>query len=140
MRLFSFFTAARLTNKRRSSKRVFQVEPLEDRALPSGNSISGFVFQDANNSGLYQPGDTPIGNVAITLVNASNTVVGTTTTAADGSYSFNIDSTISTAPGTGSRGSSPAAAEVASEAEASFERGAEAPRGLKPALHLAHRA
>ncbi|HEY0685361.1 MAG TPA: SdrD B-like domain-containing protein [Steroidobacter sp.] len=52
----------------------------------SGSAVIGVVFRDFNRDGVQQPGDTPIANVTITLRDAGNTIVGTTTTAADGSY------------------------------------------------------
>jgi len=59
-------------------------------------SLNGFVFTDANNDGIKDPGDTGIGSVTLTLsgltasgVNVCTTIPScTTTTAADGSYSF----------------------------------------------------
>ena len=58
--------------------------------IPLG-SLSGFVYVDNNNSGQKLPGDAPIAGVTLTLVRtdtASPVTIGTTTTAADGSYSF----------------------------------------------------
>ena len=58
--------------------------------IPLG-SLSGFVYVDNNNSGQKLPGDAPIAGVMLTLVRtdtASPVTIGTTTTAADGSYSF----------------------------------------------------
>lgn len=71
-------------------------ETLEGRFLPSGNAISGFVFQDLNNNGLMDPGEPPIANTQIELHNSSNVVVGTTTTDANGFYSFTTDNTVDT--------------------------------------------
>ena len=48
-------------------------------------SLSGKVLEDGDNNGT---GDTPIGGVTVALKNSAGVVVGTTTTAADGSYSF----------------------------------------------------
>ena len=59
------------------------------------NTISGFVYLDANNDGVKDPGETGVGGVTVTLsgMTASNVDVCTTTTctattASDGSYSF----------------------------------------------------
>jgi hypothetical protein len=76
------------------------LEPLEDRQLLSGNVISGFVYHDANDNGLREPGEQPIANSTIQLLNSSRTVIGVTATDANGYYQFNADSTISTAPTT----------------------------------------
>jgi len=56
---------------------------------PPAGSISGSVYQDVNNDGIRQPGEQGIGGTTVTLVNATTgATVGTTTTAADGSYTF----------------------------------------------------
>lgn len=58
--------------------------------VPLG-SLSGFVYVDNNDSGQKLAGDAPIAGVTLTLVRtdgASPLTIGTTTTAADGSYSF----------------------------------------------------
>lgn len=54
----------------------------------NGSAVTGVVFRDFNRDGTQQAGDTPIANVTITLRDAGNNVVATTTTAADGSYLF----------------------------------------------------
>src|ERR1700726_697640 len=74
-----------------------QVEALEDRAMPSTTAISGYVFADANNNGLFDNGEKPIASNQIQLLNSSNQVVGTTTTDAQGFYQFTSDQTL---PGT----------------------------------------
>ncbi|MFO1467451.1 MAG: SdrD B-like domain-containing protein, partial [Steroidobacteraceae bacterium] len=53
-----------------------------------GSAITGVVFADANRNGTQEPGDTGIAGVTVTLKDASNATVATTTTAADGSYLF----------------------------------------------------
>src|SRR5262249_45101988 len=70
-----------------------ELEPLEDRSLPSstgvtGTVISGFVYHDLNNNGLYEPaaGETPYANTGVALLNAAGATVGTTTTDANGYY------------------------------------------------------
>lgn len=89
------------SNSKRSRKNPFhknqsllRPELLEERALPSCNMISGFVYHDANNDGLYQPGvESPIANSTIELRDANNVVVGATTTDANGFYMFDTDQT-----------------------------------------------
>jgi serine-aspartate repeat-containing protein C/D/E len=51
-------------------------------------SISGRVFADLNNDDTFNSTDTPLGNVTVTLYNDSGNVVATTTTDANGKYSF----------------------------------------------------
>jgi uncharacterized repeat protein (TIGR01451 family) len=56
---------------------------------PNTASISGRVFLDANRDGLFTTGELGIPNVTIRLRNTgSTTVLRTTTTGADGTYSF----------------------------------------------------
>lgn len=83
--------------RRRSVPRV---ERLETVRLLATNVISGFVFTDANDDGLYQPGEVPIAADTVQLVNAAGAVVGTATTDANGAYAFTTDSTVSTTPRT----------------------------------------
>jgi hypothetical protein len=72
------------------------LEALEDRTLPSATVISGYVFNDLNNTSIMQSGDPPLANNPIELLNSSNTVVGSTVTNASGYYQFNQDATVST--------------------------------------------
>jgi uncharacterized repeat protein (TIGR01451 family) len=53
-----------------------------------GSAVTGVVFRDANRDGTQQGSDIGLNNVTITLRDNSNVVIGTTTTAADGSYLF----------------------------------------------------
>lgn len=76
------------------------LEALEDRTLMSATVISGFVYQDANNNGVMDPGELPIANSSIALKNSSGAVIGTTTTDANGFYQFNNDASVSVAPAT----------------------------------------
>jgi hypothetical protein len=76
------------------------LEGLEDRQLLSTATIAGFVFYDANNNGLFDPGETPIANSQIQLKNAAGAVIGTTTSDANGHYQFTVDQSVSTAPAT----------------------------------------
>jgi hypothetical protein len=73
------------------NRTFLNVEALEDRALPSGNTISGFVYYDVNANGTFDAGEQPIANTSIALYNSSNVVVGTTTTDANGYYEFKLD-------------------------------------------------
>ncbi len=60
-----------------------------DAGLFIPSSISGSVFIDVNTDGNFDPEDTNgINGVIITLVNSSSNVVGVTTTAVNGAYSF----------------------------------------------------
>src|SRR5262245_55827841 len=77
-----------------------RLEALEDRMAPTCNTISGFVYQDANNNGIFDAGELPIANSTVQLRNAANQIVGSTTTNAQGFYQFDHDSTINTAPTT----------------------------------------
>ncbi len=111
MRLFPFSLFAQ-GNRRRSRhlrrgprhlrrpSASLTLEVLEDRCLPSCNVISGYVFNDANNSGLFNSNDSPIANSPVQLLNSSGVVIGNAVTDANGFYSFSTDSTISTAPTT----------------------------------------
>src|SRR3989442_1413974 len=60
--------------------------------MPSCTSLSGFVYYDANNNGLYDTAtEAPIANSTIELRDSMNMVVGTTTTDANGFYNFTTD-------------------------------------------------
>jgi hypothetical protein len=74
-----------------------ELEALEDRFLPSCNTISGYVFYDANNNGLMDPGEPPIANSRVELRNINNQVVASAITDANGFYQFSLDATVSTA-------------------------------------------
>jgi uncharacterized repeat protein (TIGR01451 family) len=76
------------------------MESLEDRCTPTCVTVSGFVYYDANNDGLYEPqlGETPLANSRVELHNAAGMLVGVATTDARGYYQFNQDMTVSTAP------------------------------------------
>lgn len=51
-------------------------------------SISGIVFADANNNCVFEQGEAPIAGVTIRLFDAQGNLVATTTTNAQGEYSF----------------------------------------------------
>jgi hypothetical protein len=87
---------------RRSARKPLRVKPvienLEVRTVPS--TISGFVYNDVNNNGLYSVGEPPIANNQIELLDASNHVIGSTVTGANGFYAFSVNSQIDTTPTT----------------------------------------
>jgi SdrD B-like domain len=103
MRLFPFF-ATRRDNRHpanaNKNRAFLMLEALETRSLLSTASISGFVYNDANNNGLYDPGEMPIANSPIELHDASNRLVAATTTDANGFYSFAGDARVSAYPTT----------------------------------------
>jgi len=106
MTVFSFFRCSKGQGdaRRRSLSRVVKVKPaveaLEDRQLLSTATIAGFVFYDANNNGLFDPGELPIANSQIVLKNAAGVIIGTTTSDASGHYQFTVDQSVNTAPAT----------------------------------------
>jgi uncharacterized repeat protein (TIGR01451 family) len=99
MGIFSFFKRSR-NSRKPENKCLLKIEALEDRFLPSGNTISGFVFNDVNNNGLFDTGETPLANTQVELFNSNNQIIGTTTTDANGFYQFTQDSTVNTSPQT----------------------------------------
>ena len=67
------------------------IDSLDFGNIPSA-SLGGFVYVDANNDGHKEAGETPISGVTLTLTGTDDLgaiTSTTTTTAADGSYSFN---------------------------------------------------
>ncbi len=59
-------------------------------------TVSGLVYHDVNGNGLPDSGEPGIGGVALTLTGTNNlgqSVTATTTTAANGTYSFSTDNT-----------------------------------------------
>ena len=60
---------------------------VEQTPLPS--SLSGYVYVDANNNGVFDAGETPIGGVQLTLLDANGNPTGlTAVTDASGFYHF----------------------------------------------------
>ncbi|MEA2602424.1 MAG: large repetitive protein [Acidobacteriota bacterium] len=56
-------------------------------------SVGDRLWIDGNGNGVQDAGETGINGVTVELLNAGNTVVGTTTTSGDGNYTFsNLDS------------------------------------------------
>ncbi len=53
--------------------------------IPPNNSLSGFVYIDANDNGIFDYGEQPISGVTVTLSGAASRTV---TTGTDGSYQF----------------------------------------------------
>jgi len=75
------------------------METLETRLTPAANTISGFVYHDANNNGIFESGEAPIANVALQLKsNATNQIVATATSDATGFYQFLYDNSVQTTP------------------------------------------
>nr|WP_198983133.1 SdrD B-like domain-containing protein [Herbaspirillum sp. ASV7] len=62
--------------------------PNNNFAEVAPSSISGIVFLDQNNNGVKDLADTALAGVSIQLLNAAGTVVASTTTDANGAYSF----------------------------------------------------
>jgi subtilisin-like proprotein convertase family protein len=54
----------------------------------TGTYVGNFVFGDTNHNGVQDAGETGIDGVTVHLLNSSNAIVGTTTTAGGGFYSF----------------------------------------------------
>ena len=59
-----------------------------DAGLFRPSVIGGFVWNDSNDNGLQDPGETGIDEVTVTLCLLNGTTVATTTTDVDGSYEF----------------------------------------------------
>src|SRR2546430_22516 len=76
------------------------IETLEDRSVPSCTSVSGFVYDDANNNGIQDPGEVGIANTPVELHNAAGVTIAATVTDQNGAYTFTTDNTLSTAPAT----------------------------------------
>ncbi|MCS6975506.1 MAG: carboxypeptidase regulatory-like domain-containing protein [Gemmatales bacterium] len=61
-------------------------------------TISGYVFVDANNNGLFDPGESPIAGSVVELRTPSGALVGQTVTDALGFYLFDRDGRVNTGP------------------------------------------
>ncbi|MCE9531404.1 MAG: isopeptide-forming domain-containing fimbrial protein [Planctomycetes bacterium] len=75
------------------NERNVPVTPSSDNLTINSNAISGFVYVDADNNGIFDVGETPLQNVTITLTGTdhlNNPVTRTIQTLADGSYSFTL--------------------------------------------------
>ena len=83
-------------------------------------SVSGYVYVDANNNGSFDPGETPIAGVKVTLLDASGKPTGATAvTDSSGFYRFDnlmpgtygvVGDPAGRIPGRAGRGRHPAAA------------------------------
>lgn len=51
-------------------------------------ALTGFVFHDANDNGKFDNGESPIGGVAVALLDSSGTEIATSLTGSDGAYEF----------------------------------------------------
>lgn len=83
------FTAKRMPGPKKAR---LELECLEAREVPAG--ISGYAFNDLNGNGLRDPGELPIANSTIRLLDSSNRQIGTTTTDANGFYRFLTDQSL----------------------------------------------
>src|SRR4029079_13817567 len=63
----------------------------------AGNVISGYVFDDLNGNGLRDIGEPALAGSPIELRNAAGVLIASTTSDANGAYSFDTDTTVSTA-------------------------------------------
>jgi len=105
MDLFNFLPSFSSRKVKRNARKPRQtpraqlsLENLEARLVMDAAAISGFVYADTNNNGLFDAGEKAIANSSIQLKNSQGTVIGQTVTDANGFYQFTADSTISTAP------------------------------------------
>jgi hypothetical protein len=111
MSIFSFF--GRPSCAPRAGRVRPDFEGLEDRTVPStvtvpgtgsvSSAISGYVFGDLNNNGLFESSEPPIAGNTLQLyrgATATGTPIASATTDSNGFYQFTADSTISTAPTT----------------------------------------
>ena len=68
--------------------------------MPNATTIAGFVYDDANNSGIMDGNETGLAGVGVALLRSDGTQVATTTTDANGHYLFDSDPTINVTPQT----------------------------------------
>ena len=74
-----------------------KLENLEDRAVPA--VIGGMVYQDLNFNGLFDTAEPGIGNTTVSLEDANNNVIATTTANAGGQYQFTQRNVNANVPG-----------------------------------------
>ena len=65
-----------------------QTQDSIDAGLVAGASIGDFVWLDSNGDGVQDAGEPGAAGVAVDLLNFGGTIIASTTTAVDGSYSF----------------------------------------------------
>ena len=83
-----YYLVARITDGQ-TTRYAYANAPISlTRFSPTSVAISGFAYQDLSGNG-FSSDDTPLGGMTIGLYQADGaTLLGSTTTAADGSYSF----------------------------------------------------
>ncbi len=68
--------------------------PGRAHAAQSCPVVSGYVYVDANDNGLFDAGETPIGGSSIALRDSTGATVATTLTSSSGYYQFNNDTSV----------------------------------------------
>jgi hypothetical protein len=86
--------------RRPHTRTALAVERLEDRRVLSCATISGFVYHDANQNGLRDPGESAVAGSVIELHDASGQLVATAVADTQGFYQFDADPRIDTSPAT----------------------------------------
>ncbi len=79
------------------------LERLEERQLLNATAISGYVFHDANNTGLFDSNESPIAGNTLELFHGSSltgTPIATAVSDASGFYQFTADGSINQTPTT----------------------------------------
>jgi LPXTG-site transpeptidase (sortase) family protein len=71
------------------NQRVLDFGDLRIAASTGTGRITGTVVNDVNGNGLRDGGEVPIAGVNLNLLDQNGNIIRTTTTAADGTYSFN---------------------------------------------------
>ncbi len=101
MSVFSFLGRHRCAARPAPARPAF--ETLEERQLLSAATISGYVFNDVANDGLYHGSDTPIAGNTLELFHgttATGNPIATAVTDVNGFYQFTTDNSVSQAPAT----------------------------------------
>ena len=96
MKIRSIFHRPRLSTAPALLQARPRLEELDERALLS--TISGFVYDDANNNGLFDSGERGLPGSNLQLRDTSGNIVGTAVSSANGAYAFSTDSRIDTTP------------------------------------------
>jgi uncharacterized protein (DUF2141 family) len=97
-KIFSLVARAKKHPGRTQQRVIPRIEAFEDRLVLS--TISGFVYNDANNNGIMDANEKGIPQNTIELLDASNQLVATTSTDPNGYYHFDFDPRISQNPTT----------------------------------------